>query len=174
MYIKYGCEVKGERNMSVCCIRDYFIKIEDCQNNVIAVVKVLAENEKEAEVKALAALHKTQSISEVDKKEVKDLLETNEIDYVLDEEGDEADVDEIYEEDSTDEEVEEKYILHLVNDQEEVENSDYSEIEEAIAEACQVWNDGECEYKEVSVHCVSADSDESVLNEETRIWIATK
>jgi len=159
--------------MSVCCLRDYFIKIEDCQNNVIAVVKVLAENEKEAEVKALSALHKTQSISEVNKQEVKDLLETNQIDYVLDEEGDEADVDEIYEEDSEEEEeISEKFILHTVSKTGFVSDTEYSDQVKATRDAVNAWNEGDSDYEEVSVHGIKVTDSACDISEQTRIWYA--
>ena len=45
----------------------YYVQIEDCQNNIEAVVAVEAENKQEAKYKALRALHSEDNIYIVSK-----------------------------------------------------------------------------------------------------------
>ena len=70
----------------------YFVQIEDCQNNIVAVVVVEAENTMEAKYKALRALHINDNLYIIDKDEAKEVVENNGI-IAIDEDGDEIDLD---------------------------------------------------------------------------------
>lgn len=71
----------------------HYISIER-QGSVMWVVKVNASNREEAEAKALKAVHLNDDITEEDEETVKDMLQNGDIDFVIDEEGDEIDIDE--------------------------------------------------------------------------------
>ena len=72
-------------------MKTYYIEIER-QGWPLAVVKVTAENYEEAEHKALKALHVTDEISELPEENVFERIQSGDIDYVIDENGDEIDV----------------------------------------------------------------------------------
>ena len=72
----------------------YYIEIEGQCSMVLAVIKVQAENEDEAKLKALKALHATEDIYSISEEEAKQLVDDGEVDYMLDEDGSEIDIDE--------------------------------------------------------------------------------
>ena len=72
----------------------YYIEIEGQCSMVLAVIKVQAENEDEAKLKALKALHATEDIYSISEQEAKQLVDDGEVDYMLDEDGSEIDIDE--------------------------------------------------------------------------------
>lgn len=71
----------------------YYISIER-QGSIMWIVKVNASSREEAEAKALKAVHLNDDITEEDEDTVKDMLQNGDIDFVIDEEGDEIDIDE--------------------------------------------------------------------------------
>lgn len=71
--------------------KTYYIQIER-QGNTLAVVKVEASSKEEAELKALKAYHATDDISEISKDDAHNILDSGEIDYILDEDGDETEL----------------------------------------------------------------------------------
>lgn len=73
--------------------KKYYIEIEDCQNNPIAVVKVEAENFQEAKYKALRALHSEDNLYGITKEEAIKYTEENGL-VMIDEWGEEVDYDE--------------------------------------------------------------------------------
>ena len=75
-------------------MKTYYIEIEGQCSTVLALIKVKAENEDEAKLKALKALHATEDIYSVTQEEAQDLIDSGEIDYMLDEDGCEIDIDE--------------------------------------------------------------------------------
>lgn len=75
-------------------MKTYYIEIEEQCSMVLAVIKVEAENEEEAKLKALKALHATQDIYSITKEEAKNLVDYGEVDYMLDEDGCEIGIDE--------------------------------------------------------------------------------
>lgn len=75
-------------------MKTYYIEIEGQGSMVLAVVKVEAENEEEAKLKALKALHATEDIYSITKEEAQNILDNGDIDYMLDEDGSEIDIDE--------------------------------------------------------------------------------
>ena len=77
----------------------YYIQFER-QGNLLAIVKVEAETYEEAECKACRALHSYDDISETDGRYACEAVYEGVIDYIMDENGDEIDID-------TDEEEEE-------------------------------------------------------------------
>ena len=70
----------------------YFVQIEDCQNNITAIVAVEAENRDNAKYKALRALHIDDNLYIINKDEAKEVVENNSI-IAIDEDGDEIDLD---------------------------------------------------------------------------------
>lgn len=70
----------------------YYIEIER-QGNPMCVVKVEAISRVEAEAKALRAIHQTDDIYDISRKAVQDMLDEGHIDYVIDEDGCETDVE---------------------------------------------------------------------------------
>lgn len=74
-------------------MKTYYISIER-QGNVMWVVKVKASSYEEAEAKALKAVHLNDDITDIDEETVKDMLQNGDIDFVIDEEGDEIDIEE--------------------------------------------------------------------------------
>lgn len=75
-------------------MKTYYIEIEEQCSMVLALIKVEAENEEEAKLKALKALHATQDIYSITQEEAQNLIDSGEIDYMLDEDGCEIGVDE--------------------------------------------------------------------------------
>lgn len=75
-------------------MKTYYIEIEGQCSMVLAVIKVQAENEDEAKLKALKALHATEDIYSISEEEAKQLVDDGEVDYMLDEDGSEIDIDE--------------------------------------------------------------------------------
>ena len=75
-------------------MQTYYIEIEGQCSMVLAVIKVQAENEDEAKLKALKALHATEDIYSISEQEAKQLVDDGEVDYMLDEDGSEIDIDE--------------------------------------------------------------------------------
>lgn len=70
----------------------YYVQIEDCQNNLQAVVAVEAENEQEAEDKALRALHSEDNIYIVSKEDAMSTIEESGI-IPIDADGEEIDLE---------------------------------------------------------------------------------
>lgn len=70
----------------------YYIQIEDCQNNIEAVIAVEAENEQEAKYKALRALHSEDNIYIVSKEDAMNTVEDSGI-IPIDEDGEEIDLE---------------------------------------------------------------------------------
>lgn len=77
--------------------KTYYIEIDQC-NWVVAVVKVTAETKKEAKAKAMKALLARYDLFVIDSERASGLMGANEIDFILDENGNETDVDEDEEE----------------------------------------------------------------------------
>ncbi len=75
-------------------MKTYYIEIEGQCSMVLAVIKVQAENEDEAKLKALQALHATEDIYSITEEEAKQLVDDGEVDYMLDEDGSEIGIDE--------------------------------------------------------------------------------
>lgn len=75
-------------------MRTYYIEIER-QGNIVWVVKVEANTYEEAELKALKAIHISDDIYEAEKDSVISMLENGYIDYIIDEDGCEIDIDEL-------------------------------------------------------------------------------
>lgn len=71
----------------------YYISIER-QGSIMWVVKVNASSREEAEAKALRTVHLNDDITDIDEETVKDMLQNGDIDFVIDEEGDEIDIEE--------------------------------------------------------------------------------
>ena len=70
----------------------YYIEIER-QGSPMWVVKVEATSKEEAEAKALRAIHETDDIYDVSREAVQDMLDEGSIDYIIDEDGYEIDID---------------------------------------------------------------------------------
>lgn len=79
--------------------RPYYIQIER-QGNLLGIIKVEAFTYEEAEYKALKALHGCDDISETTEENARASVESGELDIILDENGDEVDLDEEDEENS--------------------------------------------------------------------------
>jgi len=71
----------------------YYVQVEDCQNNIKAVVKVDARSEDDARYKALKALHINESLYIVSKEDAVQTIEDEGI-YAIDEDGCEIDLEE--------------------------------------------------------------------------------
>ena len=84
----YGL-VKELIGQKLNCSNIHYIEIRR-QGGTLAIVKVKAKNYKEAENLALRALHYNDDIDEISEDEVKSRIESGEIDYVMDEYGDEV------------------------------------------------------------------------------------
>ncbi len=137
-------------------MKTYYIEIER-QGWTLAVVKVEAETYEEAEYKALKALHMNDDISEASEESVKASIDSGDIDYVIDENGDEIDI-----EDETSEDEKETYILYM-QDESGFENSyKYKDKDAAIKKAIEIWDDEEGGF------CVVAVFDK----DDNRIWYA--
>ena len=70
----------------------YYIEIERQGGLVLAVVKVDAASCEEAKAKALRAIHETDDIYDVSREAVQDMLDEGSIDYIIDEDGCETDI----------------------------------------------------------------------------------
>lgn len=70
----------------------YYVQIEDCQNNIEAVVAVEAENKQEAKYKALRALHSEDNIYIVSKEDAISAVEDSGV-IPIDEDGCEIDLE---------------------------------------------------------------------------------
>ena len=73
-------------------MRTYYIELER-QGNILAVVKVEAESFGEAKLKALEAWHANDDIGEISFEQATFALESGEIDYIIDDDGDESDLE---------------------------------------------------------------------------------
>ena len=71
----------------------YYIEIERQGGLVLAVVKVDAASREEAKAKALRAIHQTDDIYDVSREAAQDMLDEGYIDYIIDEDGCETDID---------------------------------------------------------------------------------
>lgn len=155
-----GVEIeKGDNKM-----RTYYIEVER-QGWALAVVKVEAETYEEAELKALKALHATDDLSEIDENSVKERVANGDIDYVIDENGDEIEL-----EDEENEESKSVYKLYM-EDESGFENIyTYYDYQVVLSKAMQIWDNGEGGYCKVSIHEVASEDDE--ISEENQIWEA--
>lgn len=70
----------------------YYVQIEDCQNNIEAVVAVEAENRQEAKYKALRALHSEDNIYITTKEEAIAAVEDSGV-IPINEDGEEIDLE---------------------------------------------------------------------------------
>jgi hypothetical protein len=70
----------------------YYVQIEDCQNNIEAVVAVEAENKQEAKYKALRALHSEDNLYIVSKEDAISAVEDSGV-IPIDEDGEEIDLE---------------------------------------------------------------------------------
>lgn len=70
----------------------YYIQIEDCQDNLQAVIAVEADNEQEAKYKALCVLHSEDNIYTVSKEDAMSTIEESGI-ITIDEDGEEIDLE---------------------------------------------------------------------------------
>jgi len=92
---EYHCvEAQTQQLEEVRNMKTYYIEIEEQCSMVLAIIKVEAENEEEAKLKALKALHATQDIYSITEEEAQNLIDSGEIDYMLDEDGCEIGIDE--------------------------------------------------------------------------------
>ena len=144
-------------------MRTYYIQIER-QGWTLAVVKVKAETYEEAEYKALKALHMNDDISEASKESVKASLDSGDIDYVIDENGDEIELE--------DEEDTDKYMLYMQDESGFETTYTIDKQDEAIAEATRIWDDGEGGFCKVAVHQLRQEQNVDDISEENRIWYA--
>lgn len=67
-------------------MKTYYVTIEDCQNNPMALVKVKASSEEAAKVKALKALHVDDQLSTLNKEEALEYAEETGM-FIIDEDG---------------------------------------------------------------------------------------
>ena len=75
-------------------MKTYYIEIEGYCSTVLALVKVEATNIEDAKRKAMAAYHANEDVYEISEEEARTILENKEIDYMIDEDGSEIDIDE--------------------------------------------------------------------------------
>ena len=148
-------------------MRTYYIEIER-QGWTLCVIKVEANTYEEAELKALKAWHANDDISEISEEAAHDRLESGDIDYMIDEDGCEIDLDDIEEENQ----VEEKFILYMEDESGFEYDYEYDNSDEAIAEAVKVWDNGDGGYSKVSVHQVRVDQTVEDISKENQIWYA--
>ena len=145
-------------------MRTYYIEIER-QGWTLAVVKVEAETYEEAELKALKALHDTDDISEIDEEAVKERVKSGDIDYVIDEDGCEIDLED-------EDKGEVKYLIYMVDESGFDYDYDYDNQDEAVMEALRLWEDGEGGYSQISVHELKVGETVNDISEENQIWYA--
>ena len=144
-------------------MRTYYIEIER-QGWTLAIVKVEAETYEEAEYKALKALHMNDDISEASEESVKARLDSGDIDYVIDENGNEIDTE--------DKETDDKYMLYMQDESGFETTYSIDNEEEAIAEAIRIWENGEGGYSRVAVHQLRKEQDVDDISKDNRIWYA--
>lgn len=97
-------------------MKTFYIQIDDCQNNTQAIVKVEATDLKEAQAKALRAIHISDDIFAIDKEEALDMVKEG---YTLiDEEGCETDIDDEEDEENplVSYDVDDNGVLHIYLD----------------------------------------------------------
>lgn len=146
-------------------MQTYYIEIEGQCSNVLAVIKVKAENEDEAKLKALKALHATEDIYSISKEEAKNLVDDGEVDYMLDEDGCEIEL-----EDEENAESKSVYKLYM-QDESGFENIyTYYDYDKVMEDAIRIWDNEEGGYCKMSVHEVASEDDE--ISEDNRIWEA--
>lgn len=144
-------------------MKTYYIEIER-QGYTLAVIKVEAETYQEAELKALKALHANDDISEISEESALERLQSGDIDYMIDEDGCEVDLDDLEETD----EPKEIYMVKCVTEKGKERIYQHKDQESAIARARSYWNDGDSEYSKITVHEVMSTEDE--LNDKNCIW----
>ena len=141
-------------------MKTYYIEIEE-QGYTVALVKVDANQLQEAELKALKALHATNNICEISKEDAKARLESGDIEYIIDEDGCEVDLDET-------DKPSEIYIVKCVVQSREERIYQHNDKDSAIARAISYWNDGVVDYSKITVHEVMNIDDE--LSDKNCIW----
>lgn len=146
-------------------MKTYYIEIEGQCSMVLALIKVEAENEEEAKLKALKALHATEDIYSITQDEAQNLIDSGEIEYMLDEDGCEIGIDD--EEEDTD-----KYMLYMQDESGFETTYVINSQDEAIAEAIRIWDDGEGGFCKVAVHQLRQEQDVDDMSEQNRIWYA--
>lgn len=140
-------------------MKTYYIEIER-QGYTLAIVKVEADNYEQAQLKALKALHLNDDISEISEDTAYDRLQLGDIDYIIDEDGNEIDLEDLEDVDEDSGEI--SYILYT-QDESWFENEyKFTNLDNAIKEAKRIWGDGENGY------CVVAVYD----NRDNRLWYA--
>ena len=149
-------------------MKTYYIEIER-QGNVLWVVRVEANSYQEAELKALKAIHMNDDIYAADEDSVKSMLENGEIDYIIDEDGCEIDIDELEDEEEL---TEEKFIVYMQDESGFENDYEYNNQDEAIAEAIRIWNNGDGGFQKVSVHQVRKEQSVEDICKENQIWYA--
>jgi len=70
----------------------YYIQIEDCQNNIEAIVEVNADSKLEAKYKALRALHIDDNLYVITKEDAANVVEEEGI-IPIDEDGEEIEIE---------------------------------------------------------------------------------
>ena len=73
-------------------MKTYYIEFER-QGWSLAIIKVQAESYEQAKLKAFEALHANDEISEISEEAAEEKVASGELSYILDENGDEIDVD---------------------------------------------------------------------------------
>lgn len=73
-------------------MKTYYIEFER-QGWSLAVIKVQAESYEQAKLKAFEALHATDEISEISEEAAEERVASGELNYILDENGDEIDIE---------------------------------------------------------------------------------
>lgn len=144
-------------------MKTYYIEIER-QGYTLAVIKVEAESYQEAKLKALEAWHANDDISEISEESALDRLQSGDIDYMIDEDGCEIDLDDLEETD----EPKEIYVVKCVEEKGNTKVYQHKDQDSAIARARSYWNDGDSEYSKITVHEVMSIEDE--LNDKNCIW----
>ena len=145
----------------------YYVQIER-QGCLMSTIKVEANDEEEAINKALRAIHHNDDIYVMGsdaREEILNQLEDG--DYLIDENGDELDIDAEFEEDEKEDVL---YIVHSEDFSGFECDHEYDNQEEAIANAMRIWDEGEGGFSKVSVHCVNKDNKE--LRQENGIWFS--
>ena len=148
-------------------MKTYYIEIER-QGYTLAVIKVNADTYEEAELKAFKALHANDYVNEISEDEALERLDLGDIDYMIDENGDEVDIDELEEENNT----EEKFIVYMVDESGVEASYEYENQEEAIGDAIKFWDEGDGGYSKVSVHEVTKEQTVKDISKQNQIWYA--
>ena len=144
-------------------MKTYYIEIER-QGYTLAVIKVEAETYEEAKLKSLEAWHANDDISEISEEQAINRLQSGDIDYMIDEDGCEIDLDDLEETD----EPSEIYVVKCVEEKGNTKVYQHKDQDSAIARARSYWNDGDSEYSKITVHEVMSIDDE--LNDKNCIW----